>query len=247
MNLVPSPAIAMFHHVSDHTDWHSLDPFRVRQKTFSKFLDTVERAELQSTTFHLSTNKASAAKQVFITFDDCGKHLLDWAVPELQRRNMVASFFMPTAHLGGINDWDVDEGRSRVDLMNEADLLDLHRAGMEIGGHSHRHVHLGRLDGHQVTEELRASSEILESITGSKPISMAYPFGSIPENAKDLINEAGFEVACSIFSPKQTVSSLRRFIVHDGDTERSLRAKLSPLYRTYRTVTDPFKPQEAYR
>jgi peptidoglycan/xylan/chitin deacetylase (PgdA/CDA1 family) len=247
MNFVSFPPIAMFHHVSDRDDWKSLNPFKVRQRTFSMFLDSVEEAQLRTTTFRLSAESEDTSRSIHITFDDCGKHLLDWAVPELQRRKMVASFFMPTAHLGGINQWDVDEGRSRVDLMNESDLLDLHRAGMEIGGHSHRHVHLGRLDSRQVSQELSASSKILESIIGTKPVSMAYPFGSIPENTWELLSQAGYEVACSIFSPKQTAASLRRFIVHDGDTERSLRMKLTPLYRTYRSISDPLKPQAAYR
>jgi hypothetical protein len=70
---------------------------------------------------------------------------------------------------------------------------------------------------------------------------MAYPFGSVPVNYKSQLKEAGFQYGLSIYQPWESRYALRRFIYHDGDTDKSLMQKLSFFYRCYRSITDPLK------
>ncbi len=241
--------IAMFHHVSDRADWGSLRPYLVREATFLAFLNTVQQRGMRTVTFQqlFEEKRSHARNELIITFDDCGKHLLEFVLPELEKRSMSAVFFVPTAHLGGTNDWDVSEGRAELELMQARDLSDLHKRGMEIGGHSHHHIHLGRMNPDECADELQKSQQELTRAVGKPAISMAYPFGSIPPAAKPLLSEAGFAVGCSIFSPSSHPWQLRRFIVHDGDSPKALSVKTTALYAGYRGIRDSFKVKTAFR
>jgi len=239
--------IAMLHHVSDRTDWRSLQPFVISRTTFFRFLDAIERSKLVTETFASQRQNISGAegkKEVVITFDDCGEHLLDFVVPELMRRGMKAVFFVPTAHIGKSNAWDVKEGRSEVALMNHTQLLALQVFGMEIGGHSHHHIHLARVSDEQLEMEVSACQRELTALLGHSAISFAYPFGSIPSNL-DVLKRNGFLNGCAIFSHSNTLLQRRRFIVHDGDTSQSLAFKLSRWYGMYRAFADRRQPSSA--
>lgn len=230
------PPVIMLHHVTDDAALNGLKPYSISRAAFTRLLDVLEEEGYVTTTFNdLYTTKG---KKVIITFDDCPKHLLDFAVPELQRRGMKAVFYMPTAYLGGKNDWDTAFGKPTVELMNEADIKHLSSIGMEIGSHSHWHVKLGDLPEEEVAENLQQSKKILESITGKNVISVAYPFGSVPRNRDKLLGEAGYEYGLSIYSPFENRYNVRRFIYHDGDDTARLKAKLSLKYRMMRAVND---------
>lgn len=49
-------------------------------------------------------------KNIIITFDDCPGPCGDFTIPELQKRNMKAVFYIPTAHIGGYYKWNVIDG-----------------------------------------------------------------------------------------------------------------------------------------
>lgn len=238
MNILKTP-IAMFHHVSNRKDWSSLAPFVISESTFMRFLDCIEHQQLNTITFQdLISNHDTSGSEIILTFDDCGKHLLDFAVPELLRRNMKAVFFMPTANIGGINTWNIEKGQSEVELMNAKDLRELQGYEMEIGAHSHDHIHLARVDRRQCEEQLQRSQQTLSDTLGNSAVCMAYPFGSIPKNPQEVLENAGFKYGCAIFSPVQSSASMRRFIVHDGDSRTSMRLKTHPLYMHYRKWKD---------
>jgi len=233
--------IAMLHHVSNRRDWKEFQPFVIQEDTFRRFLDVVESSRRKTRTFRQFIDTEPANTDVILTFDDCGQHLLDFAVPELVNRGMNAVFYVPTSQIGGHNDWNVAQGKPRMDLMNEADLKELHRLGMEVGGHGHDHIRMAEQSASDVLEQLDRSQDILTEILGQPAVSMAYPYGSLPGHAKSVLSQVGMRWGCSIFSQKQAHHCLRRFIVHDGDTRRSLKVKLHPVYSLYRRITDPRK------
>ena len=228
--------IAMLHHVSNRTDWASLHPFVISENQFSVFLDTIEASGRQGVSFRAA--QESTGRNVIITFDDCGRHLLNWAVPELKRRGMTATFFFPTHHVGRHNDWDTKEGKPKVELMNQDDLNSLIAAGMEVGSHGHRHIPLGESATDIVKKELTESKGLLEEWTGSAIAQLAWPYGSVPHNADDISNACGFDNACAIFSKANSKGQLRRVIVHEQDTAWTLRLKFGGAYRAYRSWTD---------
>lgn len=239
------PPVVMLHHVSDDPSHESLKPYSISHQSFLQLLDYLEEHNYQTVTFadlvHNSSILMLKQKKVILSFDDCPKHLFAFALPELQKRKMKAVFYMPTAHIGGYNEWDAAEGREQVALMNETDLKELCRIGMEVGAHSHHHIRLKEADVSIVQNEVATSKKILEEITGETVCSFAYPFGSVPAGYQQILSSAGYSYASSIYHPFENEFALRRFIYHDGDTSETLYRKLSFFYKYFRKLTDPFK------
>ena len=231
------PPIAMLHHVEDRADWDSLSPYCIRRGTFSLLLDHIERKGNNGVSLATALAKPDR-KNVVLTFDDGAQHLWDFAIPELLKRGMTASFFIPTHHIGQTNSWDVSEGRSEVQLMDAAAIRELTAAGMEVGGHSHQHIRLGDIEETQVLQELTTSKAILDDLLDGDVQSMAWPYGSVPIGAPELLHKTGWKTGLAIFSPDSNPARLRRFIVHDGDTSMSIRLKCGPLYNVYRSAMD---------
>lgn len=231
----------MLHHVGDENKFNSLKPYSISRKTFVSLLSFIEQNDfITANVQDLSKKKISGKKRIFLTFDDCGKHLFDFAIPELLRRNMTASFFIPTANIGKHNDWE-SENCTRLELMNKSDLIQLSSLGMEVGSHSHNHIRLADAGFQNASEQLRISKSRLENIISAEVLSIAYPYGSIPAKYLKLVKDAGYKYALGIYCPHESNLTLRRFIYHDGDNERTLSRKLSGLYKLYRVITDPMK------
>jgi len=117
-------------------------------------------------------------------------------------------------------------------MMTTGQLKALHAAGMEIGGHTHRHPILAKLDRNPARNEIAAGKTWLEDTLGTPVRVFAYPNGKpgsdyLPEQA-DIVRELGFEGAVSTqrgASTRQSdVFQLRRFTPWDvGTTAYALR------------------------
>lgn len=86
-------------------------------------------------------------------------------------------------------------------MMTTEQLKSLHAAGMEIGGHTHRHPILAKLDRAAAHAEIATGKTALEEKLGALVRMFAYPNGKpgtdyLPEQA-DIVREVGFEAAVS--------------------------------------------------
>jgi peptidoglycan/xylan/chitin deacetylase (PgdA/CDA1 family) len=82
-------------------------------------------------------------------------------------------------------------------MMTTAQLKTLHAADMEIGGHTHRHPILAKLDNVAARAEIEAGRAWLQDTLGDRVRLFAYPNGKPrvdyrPEQA-DLVRDLGFE------------------------------------------------------
>src|SRR5438128_4641891 len=94
------PSIAMLHSVGNFAD-ESLGNWCISHKAFLQLLTCIEEQEYHTTHFSELLEEPNTGKQhkkkVILTFDDCPKHLFDFAIPELLKRDMKAAFYMPAA------------------------------------------------------------------------------------------------------------------------------------------------------
>ena len=86
-------------------------------------------------------------------------------------------------------------------MMTTAQLKNLHAAGMEIGGHTHRHPILAKLDRDAARAEIATGKTTLEEKLGTRVRLFAYPNGKpgsdyLPEQA-EIVRELEFEGAVS--------------------------------------------------
>lgn len=110
-------------------------------------------------------------------------------------------------------------------MMTTAQLKALHAAGMEIGGHTHRHPILAGLDRNAARDEIAAGKTWLENTLGAPVRVFAYPNGKpgtdyLPEQA-DIVRELGFEGAvstqCGISTRQSDPFQLPRFTPWDSN------------------------------
>jgi peptidoglycan/xylan/chitin deacetylase (PgdA/CDA1 family) len=229
----------MLHYVSDDPVYDALKPWNISPTSFTRLLDFLQKENYYTVGFEdLSSSKIKGRKNIIITFDDCPKHLWDFAIPELIRRKMKAVFYMPTAYLGGCNEWNVVEGLPEINLMDDEDIAKLSTVGMEVGSHAHNHVMLQEKDAVEVVAQLTKSKSILEAITNKPVLSVAYPYGSVPQNAYKTAENAGYQYGLAVFTPWQTKYAIRRWVYDDTDTLETIQWKVSKPYNWYRAWHD---------
>ncbi|MEO7685236.1 MAG: polysaccharide deacetylase family protein [Gemmatimonadaceae bacterium] len=240
--------VLMYHHVGPLERLGGLQPFVVSPRAFCAQMDVIEARGLKVATLNevlsVTVGVDDGCDRIVITFDDCPRELLDFAVPELERRGWKATFFAVAGKVGEYNDWDVTGGAPRVPLMGWEDLRQLSQLGHEIGAHGFSHASLRRCPYGTAMQELRTSRNTLEQQIGVSVASMAYPFGEAPDGYPVLCADAGYEGACSIFSMSRTVMAdryaIRRILVTERDQGLRMRAKLSLAYLAIRArVVDP--------
>ena len=232
------PSIVMLHYVSDEESLNCLKPWNISRAAYTQLLDYLEEERCKTIGFEdvLSGNRGE--KEIIITFDDCPKHLWDFAIPELLKRKMKAVFYMPTAHIDGHNEWNAKDGLTKVDLMNESEIARLAEVGMEVGSHAHHHIMLKELNEDDAKEALVKSKTILEKIIGKDVLTIAYPYGSLPVKHQILAAEAGYKYGLGVFTPWENKYAIRRWIYDDTDTIATIKNKMSSEYRNSRAMRD---------
>ncbi|MDQ0640925.1 peptidoglycan/xylan/chitin deacetylase (PgdA/CDA1 family) [Pedobacter sp. W3I1] len=233
--------IIMLHHINN-LPGPGLENWSISEEKFILLLNTIEKHGFTTTTFKLlqAHNYQRRAKAIILSFDDCPGALFEFAIPELLKRNMKAVFSIPTAQIGGFNQWDVaEQGFASVTLMNAEQLQYLSSLGMEIASHGQQHLRANKISEQQFVEEITASKKTLEKLLNQKIQTLAYPYGEVPKNYKKLVSQAGYTFGLSIYQWRSNQFALRRIGIHASDTESSLSFKLSRSYQFMRTFFDP--------
>ena len=121
---------------------------------------------------------------------------IDTVIRELKYRQFAEREATATA----IYDAYAQDRNDRL-MMTRSEILELHQAGMEIGGHTHRHPILAELDDKSAIEEIRLNKEILEDITQTPLRSFAYPNGQPGKdytlNHTKIVADLGYSCAVS--------------------------------------------------
>lgn len=141
---------------------------------------------------------------VSITFDDGYGENADYAIPELVRRGLSATYFVSTnfVRTGANFPHDILAGTPSPPNSIEQ-LREFAEQGIEIGAHTRSHANLGLVhDAQQIEHEILGSVRDLEQWLGRPVRYFAFPFGQ-PENitqaAVDAIADAGLAGFCSAY------------------------------------------------
>lgn len=108
------------------------------------------------------------------------------------------------------------EDKRWVTTMNWEQLKEMNMAGCEIGSHTQSHPVLSRLSPGKLNVELCASKRRIESETGAKVVSLAYPFGGreVFNNAvKEAAADAGYAFGISYLSGVNQMDTMDPFEV----------------------------------
>ena len=137
------------------------------------------------------------------------------------------------------NQWDVaaDATEPRADIMDEAQKQAFVAAGWEIGAHTMRHLRLPELPAAEAAAEIQQSKTALEQRLGTEVISFAYPYGSLNEQVKALVADAGFTFGVATDTGGLHLEDDRmqvfRINMFPHETSSSLFKKTATWYRRY--------------
>lgn len=193
---IPPPLILAYHGVSDvpaHLDPEGLfiSPSDLRRQitrlrhwgyAFLSFGDLAARAAA-----------GRAAGCVALTFDDGLLDNLEQLAPILHDERIAATTFVTTAWMGEPHP-SVPYTRN----MTADEVRELHRSGVEVGGHTVSHPDLRTLSFDAARDEVRDGCRQLADILGAPVDTFAYPFGFADEQAIRAVEAAGVRAACRV-------------------------------------------------
>ncbi|MEM7477100.1 MAG: polysaccharide deacetylase family protein [Planctomycetota bacterium] len=195
-------AILFYHRVADSSpnDWTiGRDDFCRQLDWLQTNLEVVSLEEAQS-----RIRKPNVKQSVAITFDDGYADNAEFAIPELQRRGIRATYFVSTDFTESQQAFPHDRALAthlRPDSLEE--LRYYLELGMQLGAHTRSHCDCGTLaDPGQIEHEILGSARQLETWLGIQVKYFAFPFG-MPQNmtqaAVDCILKNGFKGFCSAY------------------------------------------------
>ena len=129
-----------------------------------------------------------SGKYVVLTFDDCHRSQVEFAVPILKKQGFTATFFVVTDWIGS------------SDFASENDLLKLVSSGMDVQSHTASHIFLMELNSHQSVKELLGSKKKLESILNRPVNFLSLPGGRSDRSIWQLCGSYGYKgILTSLF------------------------------------------------
>jgi peptidoglycan/xylan/chitin deacetylase (PgdA/CDA1 family) len=142
-----------------------------------------------------SLNKLPPKKNLIsITFDDGLSSILKNALPELKKREIPTTIFIPAANIDNYPKWD-QKGQAiyyEDRIINREEIKELSDWGIEIASHTLHHTDLRNVHSEAAKEELLLSKSILEEIIGKEVVSFSFPYGSYNDDLINLALDCGY-------------------------------------------------------
>jgi peptidoglycan/xylan/chitin deacetylase (PgdA/CDA1 family) len=125
----------------------------------------------------LKQSNSLPKKSVIITFDDVYVSQLKLAYPLLKKYNLKASFFIPFAYVGGMDNWNT----AKEPIMSVEQLQTLDSSIVELGLHSFAHKNYTKLTPNEVQEDFIKCQEFVSQNNLNVQNILAYPYGKYPK------------------------------------------------------------------
>lgn len=177
--------------------YHSVEKDQVER--FAHQLDII-RKNAQIIPADKSIPLENGKHYVAITFDDGFVDVIENALPELSKRGIPATLFVPTGYLGRDADWLRTSGNKiKKKVMDAEQLRHITKSGMiSIGSHCISHSSLLSMTENEAKNEIIRSKQQLEEILGESVISLSYPHGEFTKSHVELARVAGYKRSFSI-------------------------------------------------
>ena len=187
--------VLMYHRVVPEAPAQSQHGIWVTAPSFEQHLISLHRRGFSSITFEqyhffLSGEFTLPPKPIILSFDDGYEDNYTSAFPLLKKHGFSAVIFLVTNATRRTNFWDRDE--PQVPLMNNKQIEEMSRAGIEFGSHTVTHPDLAHCSPEQIRNELIESKQMIEQVIGKEIVSVAYPFGSVNDTIKAAAAEVGY-------------------------------------------------------
>jgi len=221
---VPYIPILMYHYVR-YVD-RAADPLgfslSVTPEQFAAQLDWLKAAGYETVRMDQAAAcmrgaGACPARAVVLTFDDGYMDAYTTALPLLQQRGFVGTFYIVSGFVG------------QPGYMGWAELGALRDAGMEIGAHTISHPDLTTLGLDELRAQVSQSGAALASALGVPVVSFCYPGGKFNDTVRAVAGESGFTSATTTIQdgPQSDVYTLPRLRISGDLTQQGFEWSVS--------------------
>jgi peptidoglycan/xylan/chitin deacetylase (PgdA/CDA1 family) len=157
---------------------------------------------------------------IVLTFDDGYRDAYEHALPLLLEYGYTGTFFLVTGF--------IDDGRP--EFVTWEQVIEMHRAGMEIGSHSYTHPDLRHRDTDYLIWQALGPREAIEARIGEPVRFFCYPAGKYDERVIQVLRSAHYWGAVTVAQDAEHHSAamfeLRRIRVHGDTTANALLAAI---------------------
>lgn len=152
-------------------------------------------------------NRLPPKRAVIITIDDGYADSWNLACPVLRQYDFPATLFAVSQSVGKKNTWAEQDGLADRLMLTWPALRELQANGIDIGAHTRTHPILPEIPPNRALEEITGSLQELEQGLG-KPIHLfSYPYGKHNPQIQALVEQAGFQAACSTDEGKNSLAT----------------------------------------
>lgn len=144
----------------------------------------------------IQSNQPFPPKTVAVTLDDGYEDNYVNAFPVLKQYHFVATIFMIAGNVG------------KSACLTAAQLKEMSDYGIRIESHTQSHPHMKTLGYEQQLQELVSANKTLETITGQKPLYLAYPYGEYNDDTITAAKAAGYCMAFTMSGPWKNPQSI---------------------------------------
>jgi peptidoglycan/xylan/chitin deacetylase (PgdA/CDA1 family) len=157
--------------------FHSIDdaggPLSYPPHLFAAFIAALERGGLPIVDLDTLLDP-TAGRGVALTFDDGMRSVFEAALPVLRDHSVRAHLFLATGSVAG---GAAERGSGQFRMLDWDALVELHRTGVAIEGHTHGHRDCRALSDAEIDDECETADALIERYVGRRPRYFAYPFG----------------------------------------------------------------------
>lgn len=225
--------ILAYHKVSNRFEWGinnvSIQSFENQINYLSEnHYYTISLEQFLKTSFQIDSKR----RPVVITFDDGDESIYHNAFPILEQHRFTATIFVISNYVGKLNSWDANLGRIYSRHLCWDQIIELLKAGWEIGSHTATHRDLLGLSPDESKYELQSSRERIEQQV-ERPIPfISYPFNRYDRRIISLAQQVGYTGGCGL-SPQSRLNgapqefNIQRYGVYAIDNRYAFEMKLS--------------------
>jgi len=182
----------------------------------------------------ITTQLEKDIHHVAVTFDDGYSCTIENIVPQLLKRKIPFTIFIPTGYLGKFPTWSCYFSKNctqaNIITVKQLEKIKDHEL-ISFGSHSMSHQNFLHLNKYQVWEELLQSKRSLEEILQNQVRLFSFPYGEYNETLIGLTKQAGYKRVFTI-EPVLAFTKLEEYVtgrIEVTPTDWRLEFKLKAL------------------
>jgi len=239
--------VVMYHRIVEKPAVESRHGTWVTTERLAAQLDSLARRRFTTITFadyaaYLAGDGPLPKRPIILTFDDGYADNCTLALPLLRERGMKAVVFLIGDARITHNAWDAAEGEPVLPLLDQRQIREMARQGIEFGSHTRSHARLPGLAADQLRVEVAGSKRAIEERVGegAPVLSICYPYGAVDAAAKAAAAGAGYAFGVASDSGPLRIGEdlyeIRRAQIFPSTTRFGFWKKTSAWYLGYRQL-----------